>query len=68
MGDAISKARSTSFKKSFDSKNTIPFILAPRTFRMPISFVLRTTTKAINPHKPMQHIKMEMPANALNKL
>lgn len=67
-GDAISMAMPTSLKKSFDRSRTMPVTLAPKTFRIPISFVFLTTTKAIKPHKPMQQMKMEMAENALNKL
>ena len=67
-GDAITKAIITRRKKSFESKPTIPVAEAPSTLRIPISFVLRTTTKAINPQSPIQQMKMDITANALNKL
>src|SRR5215212_5507223 len=67
-GEAMIKATKTSFRKSFESKPTIPETEAPSTFRIPISLVLRTTTKAINPHKPMQQINMDMAENALKRL
>src|SRR5664279_4722907 len=35
-GDAIINAINTSFKKSFDNRETIPVTVAPSTLRMPI--------------------------------
>ena len=68
IADAIINAIKISCKKSFDNKTTIPETLAPRTLRMPISFVFPATTKDINPHKPMQQIKIDIIENALKRL
>ena len=55
-------AISTSFKNSAESNPTIPEILAPRTFRMPISFTFLSTTKIDKPNNPRHAISKESAA------
>src|SRR6478672_2449058 len=60
-GEAMRIDKKTSFKKSFESKPTIPETLAPSTFRIPISFTFRSTTKVDNPNKPRHAIRSDNP-------
>ena len=59
MGKAMPIATITIFVKSVDNKRTMPKVLAPNTFRMPISFVRRWAEKVTKPNKPKQEIKRE---------
>src|SRR5579863_4388781 len=63
-GDAIRNATTTSFKKSFDNSIVIVPILAPSTFRTPISFILVSAIYVASPNKPRQEIKTLRPAKS----
>ena len=54
------------FMNSFDNEKTIPVILAPKTFLIPISFVFISATNDAKPNKPRQAIKMERSENIAN--
>ena len=53
-GKAIKPAIITSFKKSFESNETMPDTDEPNTFRMPISFVRCSIVRIEMPNKPIQ--------------
>ena len=63
MGQAIKMATKTNLIKSTESSFTIPGRLAPKTFRIPISFVLCCVTNAARPNSPKQAINIANPAN-----
>src|SRR2546430_11027915 len=46
IGKAIMADRAMSCKKSFDSRVVMLVTLAPNTFRMPISFILRSAVRS----------------------
>ena len=58
IGEATKNEITTSFKKSFDNSVTMPAVLAPRTLRIPISFIRCSTLKVVSPNKPRQDIKI----------
>ena len=55
----------TNCKKSFDNNVVIPVTLAPNTFRIPISFILRSAVYAAKPNKPKHEIIIANAANTL---
>src|SRR3982751_5611266 len=57
-GEAIKNEMTTSFKKSFDKRDIMPVVLAPRTFRIPISFVRCSTLKVVSPNNPRHEMKI----------
>jgi hypothetical protein len=57
-GAATKKDMLTSVRKSLDKRETIPVVLAPSTFRMPISLVRCSTLNVVRPNNPRQEIKM----------
>src|SRR6185312_5319578 len=61
----MNEAIRTSFKKSFDSMETISPALAPSTFLTPISFARCSAAKVINPSKPRQAIKIARTENVI---
>ena len=61
-GIAISSAKETNNKKSFESMATTLLTDAPITLRMPISFCLFCAVKAAKPNKPRQEITMVIAA------
>ena len=58
IGDAIRLERMTSFKKSFDNNPANSPPEAPKTFRMPISFVLLSAVYAARPNNPRHDMNM----------
>src|SRR3982751_2893633 len=61
-GSEMMEAMTTSSKKSLDRSVTILFTLAPKTFRMPISFIRWDIAKAERPSNPRQAMKIAMHA------
>src|SRR4249920_1319510 len=57
IGNAITAAIATNFKKSFDNNCTMLLVFAPNTFRMPISLIRCVIAKADKPNNPRQAIK-----------
>lgn len=57
-GDAISNAIMTNNRNSLDNKENKEKMLAPSTFRIPISRVLCSAVNMANPNKPRQEMKM----------
>jgi hypothetical protein len=66
-GNAISAARTTSFKKSFESIITTLLTDAPTTLRMPISFCLLCAVNAARPNKPKHEMRIARPAKYFDK-
>ena len=58
----------TNFRKSFDINKMIPRLVAPNTFRMPISFFLCSAEKVASPKAPKQEIRMANSVKIQNKL
>ena len=58
IGEAMTIEMATSFRKSFESSDTIPVTLAPSTFLTPISFVRCSALNVAKPNKPRQEIRM----------
>ena len=67
-GNASSDEKAMSFKNSADNNPARPIMPAPRTLRIPISFVLRSAVKAARPNKPRQEIQIARAANTLDNL
>ena len=57
-GEAIRMETVMSFRKSLESRVTIPGTLAPKTFLTPISFVRCSALNVASPNKPKQEIKI----------
>ena len=60
MGQATIEASATSFRKSSDNNLTMLLVLAPSTFRIPISRMRWVMVNADNPNRPRQAMKMAM--------
>ena len=56
----------TNCKKSFDNNPAMPETLAPNTFRIPISFVLRSAVYAANPNIFLAMLRPDKEKSALN--
>src|SRR3954464_14628617 len=67
-GDAINKAITTNFKKSFDSSVVMLVTEAPSTLRTPISLMRFSAMYVAKPNKPKHEIKMVRPANNAAKV
>jgi hypothetical protein len=52
MGIAMTDATQTSLTKSLENKRTMLGTVAPKTLRMPISFVRRLMVKLDSPSRP----------------
>src|SRR5690606_38309313 len=61
-GTAIKKPNKTNFIKSLPSKVTILKVIAPMTFRMPISLVRCSVSKVVKPNNPKMEINTAKPA------
>ena len=64
-GQEIMLAMKTSIINSETSIVIMPVTEAPRTFRIPISFVLCSTVKEAKPNNPRQATKMAINANTV---
>ncbi len=66
IGEAMTMAISTSFRKSLESSVTMLATLAPNTLRTPISLVRCSAVKVARPKRPRQEIRMAIPEKMLN--
>ena len=64
---AITKAMSTSHMNSLQNNRIILYTDAPNTFLIPTSLMRCMVINKINPYKPMQLMKMPMPAKSIDK-
>jgi len=62
-GTPINIANNTNIVNSEESNRIMLNDDAPKTFRMLISFILRSTVNAINPYNPRHEINIASPAN-----
>lgn len=58
MGEAIKMAAKTRIITSLDNKYSILIVVAPSTFRIPISLVRCSAVKETSPNNPRQEMKI----------
>ena len=68
MGIAIAIANNKRYRYSWDNRIVIFAVLAPCTFRIPISFVRKTVEYDTKANRPMQAKKIARMEKAMNTL